>query len=43
LSCGAADRLFLNLDAPAAGALVLTLLVGTPALTFIGLIGARSR
>ena len=32
--------LFLNLDAPAAGALVLTLLVGTPALTFIGLIGA---
>src|ERR1700735_3598360 len=32
--------LFLNLDAPAEGALVLTLLVGTPALTFIGLIGA---
>ena len=32
--------LFLNLDAPAAVALVLTLLVGTPALTFIGLIGA---
>jgi heme exporter protein B len=32
--------LFLNLDAPAAAALVLTLLVGTPALTFIGLIGA---
>src|SRR6204780_2517603 len=32
--------LFLNLDAPADAALVLTLLVGTPALTFIGLIGA---
>jgi heme exporter protein B len=32
--------LLLNLDAPALGALVLTLLVGTPALTFIGLIGA---
>jgi len=32
--------LMLNLDAQAAGALVLTLLVGTPALTFIGLIGA---
>jgi heme exporter protein B len=32
--------LFLNLDAPAAGALVLTLLVGTPALTFMGLVGA---
>jgi heme exporter protein B len=32
--------LFLNLDAPAQAALVLTLLVGTPALTFIGLIGA---
>ena len=32
--------LFLNLDAPAAAALMLTLLVGTPALTFIGLIGA---
>ncbi|HTP92532.1 MAG TPA: heme exporter protein CcmB [Xanthobacteraceae bacterium] len=32
--------LFLNLDAPAEGVLVLTLLVGTPALTFIGLIGA---
>jgi heme exporter protein B len=31
--------LMLNLDARAAGALVLTLLVGTPALTFIGLIG----
>jgi heme exporter protein B len=32
--------LLLNLDAPAEFALVLTLLVGTPALTFIGLIGA---
>jgi heme exporter protein B len=32
--------LMLNLDARASGALVLTLLVGTPALTFIGLIGA---
>jgi len=32
--------LFLNLDAPAEAALVLTLFVGTPALTFIGLIGA---
>jgi heme exporter protein B len=32
--------LFLNLDGPAEVALVLTLLVGTPALTFIGLIGA---
>ena len=32
--------LFLNLDAPAELALVVTLLVGTPALTFIGLIGA---
>jgi heme exporter protein B len=32
--------LFLNLDAPAEASLVLTLLVGTPALTFIGLIGA---
>jgi heme exporter protein B len=32
--------LLLNLDAPAEGALVLTFLVGTPALTFIGLIGA---
>jgi heme exporter protein B len=32
--------LFLNLDARAATALVLTLLVGTPALTFTGLIGA---
>src|SRR5580698_1688770 len=32
--------LFLNLDGPAEGALMLTLLAGTPALTFIGLIGA---
>jgi len=32
--------LFLNLDVAAAGALILTLFVGTPALTFIGLIGA---
>jgi heme exporter protein B len=32
--------LFLNLDARASAALVLTLLVGTPGLTFIGLIGA---
>ena len=32
--------LFLNLDADASGAVALTLLAGTPALTFIGLIGA---
>jgi heme exporter protein B len=32
--------LMLNLDARAAAAIVLTLVVGTPALTFIGLIGA---
>jgi heme exporter protein B len=32
--------LFLNLDLMATGAVVLTLLAGTPALTFIGLIGA---
>lgn len=32
--------LLLDLDAPAQGTLVVTLLVGTPALTFIGLIGA---
>lgn len=32
--------LLLNLDGPALAALVVTLLVGTPALTFIGLIGA---
>jgi heme exporter protein B len=32
--------LLLNLDGPADAALVLTLVAGTPALTFIGLIGA---
>jgi heme exporter protein B len=32
--------LFLNLDAGASAAVALTLLAGTPALTFIGLIGA---
>ena len=32
--------LFLNLDVAATGAVAATLLVGTPALTFIGLIGA---
>lgn len=32
--------LFLNLDLTATGAVALTLLAGTPALTFIGLIGA---
>ena len=32
--------LFLNLDAAAIGAVALTLLAGTPALTFIGMIGA---
>jgi len=32
--------LFLNIDTDAEGALLLTLLVGTPALTFIGMIGA---
>ena len=32
--------LFLNLDGRASGAVALTLLAGTPALTFIGLIGA---
>jgi heme exporter protein B len=32
--------LLLNLDPPATGAVALTLLAGTPALTFIGLIGA---
>jgi heme exporter protein B len=31
---------FLNLEPAATGALMLTLLIGTPALTFIGLIGA---
>jgi heme exporter protein B len=32
--------LFMNLDGHASGVVALTLLVGTPALTFIGLIGA---
>jgi heme exporter protein B len=32
--------LFMNLDARASGAVALTLLAGTPALTFIGVIGA---
>jgi heme exporter protein B len=32
--------LFMNLDAEASAAVMLTLLAGTPALTFIGLIGA---
>jgi heme exporter protein B len=32
--------LFMNLDAKASAAVTLTLLAGTPALTFIGLIGA---
>src|ERR1044071_3108733 len=32
--------LLLDIEAPAQSALVLTLLVGTPALTFIGIIGA---
>jgi heme exporter protein B len=32
--------LFLNLEPAATGAVMLTLLVGTPALTFIGLVGA---
>ena len=32
--------IFLNIDASAIGVVALTLLVGTPALTFIGLIGA---
>jgi len=32
--------IFLNIDGPAVGIVALTLLVGTPALTFIGLIGA---
>ena len=32
--------LLLNLEPPATGAVALTLLAGTPALTFIGLIGA---
>lgn len=32
--------LFMNMDAPAMGATMLTLLVGTPAITFIGAAGA---
>jgi len=32
--------LLMNIDGPAMGAVVLTLLVGTPALTFIGAVGA---
>jgi heme exporter protein B len=38
--CAPLIGLLLNLDPPAEAALTLTLLVGTPALTFIGLIGA---
>ena len=38
--CAPLIGLLLNLDPPADAALMLTLLVGTPALTFIGLIGA---
>ena len=38
--CAPLIGLLLNLDLPEEGALMLTLLVGTPALTFIGLIGA---
>jgi len=38
--CAPLIGLLLNLDLPAEGALMLTLFVGTPALTFIGLIGA---
>ena len=38
--CAPLIGLLLNIDLPAEGALMLTLLVGTPALTFIGLIGA---
>jgi heme exporter protein B len=38
--CAPLIGLLLNLDLPAEGALTLTLLAGTPALTFIGLIGA---
>ena len=38
--CAPLIGLLLNLDPPAEGALMLTLLAGTPALTFIGLIGA---
>lgn len=38
--CAPLIGLLLNLDLPAEAALMLTLLVGTPALTFIGCIGA---
>ncbi len=38
--CAPLVGLLLNLDLPAEAALALTLAVGTPALTFIGLIGA---
>jgi heme exporter protein B len=38
--CAPLIGLLLNLDLPAESALTLTLLAGTPALTFIGLIGA---
>ncbi len=38
--CAPLIGLLLNLDLPAEAALVLTLIAGTPALTFIGLIGA---
>ncbi len=38
--CAPLIGVLLNLDPPAEAALMLTLLVGTPALTFIGLIGA---
>jgi len=38
--CAPLIGLLLNLDIAAEGALMLTLLVGTPALTFIGLVGA---
>ena len=38
--CAPLIGLLLNLDLPAEAALMLTLFVGTPALTFIGLIGA---
>ena len=38
--CAPLIGLLLNLDLPEEGALMLTLFVGTPALTFIGLIGA---
>ncbi len=38
--CAPLIGLLLNLDLPEDGALMLTLFVGTPALTFIGLVGA---